>query len=128
MTRPRVRCPTLALAVCGAVLACDASGAPGNAYETKWIDSAAFLESRFGEATFEARDGNRLSVFVYRATGFDPSKGPIWFVMHGAGRSAKRYLQAAAPVAERYDAVAIAIEFPEAAYRRSEDYTLNVDA
>src|SRR5688500_14131073 len=109
MTRPRVRCLPLGFAVCGAMLACDATGAPSAEYETRWIDSSAFLASRFGEATFEARDGNRLSVFVYRATGFDPSKGPIWFVMHGAGRSAKRYLQAAAPVAERYGALAIAI-------------------
>jgi hypothetical protein len=115
-----------ALALCAAMFACaDASGGAAKD-ELKWLDRSALVAPRFGTVRFEARDGHALSAFVYRATRFDPQQGRILFVMHGAGRNAKRYLEAAAPVAERYDALAMAIEFPEDAYRRQEDYTLHV--
>ncbi len=90
------------------------------------VDAAAIEAARFGVAHFQAREGNRLGAFVYRATAFDPVRGPIWFVMHGAGRNAEGYLQAAAPVAERHHALAIAIEFSRQAYPRQQDYMLNV--
>jgi hypothetical protein len=67
-----------------------------------------------------------LSAFVYRATAFDPRSGVIWFVMHGAGRGARAYLRAAAPIAERHDALAIAIEFSARAYPEMEAYTLGI--
>jgi hypothetical protein len=92
----------------------------------KWLDAAAIEAARFGTVRFQARDGNRLTAYVYRATAFDSVRGPIWFIMHGAGRGAEGYLQAAAPVAERHAALAIAIEFSRDTYRMQEDYTLNV--
>ncbi len=91
------------------------------------VDAAAIETARFGVAHFQAREGNRLTAFVYRGTAFDAVRGPIWFVMHGAGRNAEHYLRAAAPVAERHNALAIAIEFSRDAYRTQQDYTLNVD-
>lgn len=112
----------LALATAGA-----AYGDPNaSARPAVWLDSSALSQARFGEVKFVARDGNRLSAFVYRATAFDPDGGPIWFVMHGAGRGARRYIRAAAPVAERHDALAIAIEFSEQAYPSMQAYTLGV--
>lgn len=134
MNRLLARCMPPGLCLCGAMLACDT--AEGDAVRdrrddpqpAKWLDSSDILASRFGEVSFEARDGNRLSAFVYRATAFDPRSGPVWFVMHGAGRGAKGYLQAAAPVAERHNALAIAIEFSERTHRTQEDYTLRVTA
>jgi hypothetical protein len=46
----------------------------------------------------------------------------------GVKRDAQRYLSAAAPVAERHRALAIAIEFSKRDYPRGEDYTLGVTA
>jgi hypothetical protein len=48
--------------------------------------------------------------------------------MHGTDRDADRYIEIAAPVAERYDALAIAIHFSVQAYPRAEDYTLGIYA
>ena len=86
---------------------------------------AALAQTRFSQVRFQASNGSVLPAYVYRATRFDPIGGPIWFVMHGAGRDAEPYLRAAAPVAERYNAMAIAIEFSLDAYPSQEDYTLN---
>jgi hypothetical protein len=127
MSRLLPRCLPLGLVLSALMLGCDAASGGAANDELKWLEQSALLAPRFGKAIFEARDGHRLSAFVYRATGFDPKHGRIWFVMHGAGRNAKRYLEAAAPTAERYDTLAIAIEFSEDAYRRQEDYTLNLD-
>jgi hypothetical protein len=66
-----------------------------------------------------------LDAPTYRATGFDPEHGPIWFVIHGAGRTAESYRDAAAPVAERYGALAIALRFPENEYPGTESWTLD---
>jgi len=90
------------------------------------IDDADLHSTGFGRLRFRARDGKRPVVYIYRATGFDPHDGPIWFVMHGAKRNAKRYLAAAAPVAERYRALAVAVEFSRHDYPRGNDYTLDV--
>ena len=81
--------------------------------------------SRFSQVGFQASNGTVLPAYVYRATGFDPVNGAIWFVMHGAGRDAEPYLRVAAPLAERYNAMAIAIEFSLAAYPTQESYTLS---
>ncbi len=95
--------------------------------EAVWIGGASDLfKARFGRLRFRTRDGKRLSVYIYRATGFDQKEGPIWFVMHGAKRNARRYLNAAAPVAERYRALAVVIEFSRREYPHGNDYTLAV--
>src|SRR5262249_38531852 len=92
----------------------------------RWIDSSAMFATGFGRLSFVARDGNLLTARIYRSAGFDPAHGPIWFVMHGAGRDVDRYIRAAAPVAERYQALAIAIHFTKQAYPRGDDYTLGL--
>lgn len=123
------RCMALTFRVSLAMLACTSTGASGqraDPYPAVWLDSSALGRTRFGEVKFAARDGTRLAAHVYRATAFDPRIGPIWFVMHGAGRTARAYLRAAAPVAERHDALAIAIEFSVQRYSSMEDYTLGV--
>jgi hypothetical protein len=90
------------------------------------IDGRVISASGFGEFSFIATDGNELSVNYYRAQSFRPADRPIWFVMHGASRDAERYINLAAPVAERYNALALVINFPKSFYPRSSDYTLNV--
>jgi hypothetical protein len=90
------------------------------------IDASGLFATRFGALAFEARDGERLGAETYRATGFDPVAGPIWFVLHGARRAAERTLAAAAPVAERHGALAIAIRFPRSHYPTGDSYTLGV--
>ena len=124
------RCLPLGLGLYLAILGCDAASGSRETRDrrdaAKWLDAAAIGAARFGTVRFQARDGKRLTAFVYRANAFDPARGPIWFVMHGAGRGAEGYLRAAAPVAERHDALAIAIEFSRNDYRTQEDYTLNV--
>jgi hypothetical protein len=94
--------------------------------ETRWISESGLRTSGFGRVTFEARDGNRLDALTYRSSAFDPVHGPVWFVMHGASRDAERYIRAAAPVAERHQALAIVIHFSQAAYPNSSDYTLGI--
>jgi hypothetical protein len=91
-----------------------------------WLDDSGLLSRGFGRARFEARDGNELTALVYRAHSFDAETGPIWFVMHGASREAQRYIEAAAPAAERYGALALAIHFAADFYPRQSDYTLGV--
>lgn len=117
----------LTVTVCLLLLAWNATEASQvDSHPAVWLDSSALFATRFGTVKFVARDGKALTAFVYRATAFDPRSGKIWFVMHGAGRGASRYLQAAAPIAERHDALAIAIEFPARAYPEQEAYTLGV--
>ena len=82
------------------------------------------LTERSGSIRFIARDGNELSAYTYRATGYEED-GPILFVMHGTGRTAESYLSAFAAIAERNDALAIAPEFPSELYTGS-DYVLGV--
>ncbi len=92
----------------------------------RWLDSSGILGNGFGRVRFQARDGEELTALVYRPSRFDVMNGPIWFVMHGASREVERYIQAAAPAAERYGALAIAIHFAAEAYPRQADYTLGV--
>jgi len=91
-----------------------------------WIDGSALFSTGFGQVSFVARDGNLLTARIYRSTGFDPAHSAVWFVMHGAGRDVDRYIRAAAPVAERYGALAIAIHFTKQAYPTGADYTLGM--
>lgn len=90
------------------------------------LDGVQALSERSGSLRFVARDGNTLTAYTYRATGFDDATGPILFVMHGAQRDAQAYLAAMAPYAERAGALAIAPEFPLNLYPESEDYTLGL--
>ena len=97
---------------------------PADPYPSLLTDVAG-LSARRGTIQFEARDGNTITAFTYRASGFDGT-GPIVFVMHGAGRTAESYLQAFVPIAERHGALAIAPLFDEQRYPSSDDYTLGV--
>lgn len=123
----RYTCMPLTVWVCLTMLAWEAAGAsPVDPYPAVWLDSSSLFVARFGEIKFVARDGTALRAFVYRATAFDPRGGSLWFVIHGAGRGAKKYVRAAAPLAERHNALAIAIEFSAQAYPEMEDFTLGV--
>jgi len=95
-------------------------------HPARWLDASGLHASGFSEVRFAARDGNALAAEVYRSRGFDPATGPIWFVMHGASRDADGYVAAAAPVAQRYGALAIVIHFTKEDYPANEDYTLGV--
>lgn len=95
-------------------------------HPASWIDASGLHATGFSEVRFAARDGNVLAAKVYRSHGFNPATGPIWFAMHGESRDAERYVAAAAPVAERYGALAIVIHFTKEAYPAGEDYTLGV--
>jgi poly(3-hydroxybutyrate) depolymerase len=90
------------------------------------LDGEQALSERSGSLRFTAQDGNTLTAYTYRATGFDAATGPILFVLHGARRDAQAYLAAMAPYVERAGALAIAPEFPESLYPQSEDYTLGL--
>jgi hypothetical protein len=79
----------------------------------------------FDRIAFRTRDGHDLTALVYRGSTFDPASGPIWFVLHGASRDAERYVRAAAPVAERYGALAVVPHFTKHAYPKGSDYTLD---
>jgi hypothetical protein len=113
--------PLVVVIVCGRV-----NGGPDEraARETRWISDSGVRAVGFGRVTFTASDGTRLEARTYRGTAFDPLDGPIWFVMHGASRDVDRYLEVAAPVAERYGALAMVIHFPREAYPASADYPL----
>lgn len=104
-----------------------AKGLADQAGPARWIDESGLYRAGFGRVSFEARDGNHLVAQVYRSTAFDPANGPIWFVMHGASRAADRYIRAAAPVAERHDALAIVIGFSKEAYPKGSDYTFGIE-
>ena len=97
-----------------------------DSYPAQWIDDSGLFKQGFAQIGFIARDGHQLFALTYRSTGFDSQNGPVWFVMHGASRAAERYIRAAAPVAERNNALAIVIEFPKYLYPSSDDYTLGV--
>jgi hypothetical protein len=118
----RVR--TFAFAMLCAAVACTALAEDPR--PARWLDDSGLLAGGFGRVRFEARDGNELTALVYRARSFDAETGPLWFVMHGASRETERYIEAAAPAAERYGALALAIDFAADLYPRQSDYTLGV--
>lgn len=67
-----------------------------------------------------------LTVHVFRPSEFDSVTGRIWFVMHGTGRDAERYLKTAVPVAERHRVLLMVLEFSRADYPTGDAYTLGV--
>ncbi len=79
-----------------------------------------------GRLEISSLQGKRLTVHVYRPSQFDSRTGRIWFVMHGTGRNAEYYLQKAAPVAEHYQVLALAVEFSRKDYPDGDAYTLGV--
>ena len=95
-------------------------------YPAQWTDDSGLHTARFGDVSFIARDGKELPARTYRATGFDEQKGPVWFVIHGAKRTTERYIARVAPVAERHNALAIAITFSKEHYPSSRGFTLIV--
>jgi lamin tail-like protein len=90
-----------------------------------WLDDSGLQGAGFGTVRFRTSDGHELTARVYRPRDFDPSRGPIWFVLHGASRDVERYVKAAAPVAERYGALVVAPHVTKEAYPKGSDYTLN---
>jgi len=95
-----------------------------------WSDPSktkiALAKQGFNKINFVTRDGKSLVAHIYRPSRFNPKNGPIWFVMHGINRNANDYIKTAAPVAERYQALTIVIEFSRRHYPTSEDYTLGI--
>ena len=79
----------------------------------------------YGQVQFRTRDQRTLNAYYYLPTQLS-ANSPLVFVMHGAERDALNYLKLFAPAAERHAAVAIAIEFDQANYPTSDDYTLGV--
>jgi Lamin Tail Domain len=127
----------LAAAVCGTaahaaggIASCTRESGPAGITAARWSGDSprppALAQPGFGTLEFSARDGKRLRAQFYRPSRFDAAKGALWFVMHGVDRDAARYIGAAAPVAERHQALAIVIEFSRRDYPASEDYTLGV--
>ena len=92
----------------------------------------AYLAIGYHDFRFVTRDNKTLNAYTYMATGYDPKTSPILFVMHGMGRTAQSYLNITAPIAERYNALAIAPEFPNGTgfygeeIQETEPYTLGV--
>jgi hypothetical protein len=79
-----------------------------------------------GRLEINSLQGKALTVHVFRPSQFDSTTGRIWFVMHGTGRDAERYLETAAPVGERYQVLVVALEFSRNDYPSGDAYTLGV--
>ena len=79
-----------------------------------------------GRLEINSLQGKPLTVHVFRPGRFNARTGRIWFVMHGTGRDATRYLQQAALVAERYQTLALVLEFSRKDYPTGDAYTLGV--
>jgi hypothetical protein len=98
-----------------AVFSCAADGA----------DWTGLRAHGFGEIAFETQEGRRLLARTYRSSRFDAQHGPIWVVMHGQSRDVERYIESAAPVAERYAALVVAPHVSKEDYPAGSDYTLD---
>ena len=131
----RLRRPVLllALGLVGAAAGaapCTRDTGPSGIAAARWTDaaaaSAALARPGFGTLEFSTRDGKRLRALLYRPSRFDVMNGALWFVMHGVDRDAARYIGAAAPVAERHQAMAIVIEFSRRDFPDTDDYTLGI--
>ena len=79
-----------------------------------------------GRFEINSLQGKPLTVHVFRPSQFDSTTGRLWFVMHGTGRDAERYLQMAAPVAERHQVLVVVLEFSRKDYPNGDAYTLGV--
>jgi hypothetical protein len=110
--------------------ACAQGGGPADLRPATWRDPAAARQALsqpgFGRLSFDTQDGRSMNARSYRASGFRPTDGPIWFVMHGVDRDVERYLDAAAPWAERHGALLIVPDYARGTFPTSEDYTLGV--
>ena len=97
-----------------------------------FVDAAqarnALTTSGTGRLEINSLQGKPLTVHVFRPSRFNAQTGRIWFVMHGTGRDATRCLQHAAPLAERYQVLALALEFSRKDYPSGDAYTLGVVA
>ncbi len=111
-------------------VSCTRDTGPAGITPASWSDTAqtrtALVKHGFSKIGFVTRDGKPLVAHIYRPSRFDPVNGPIWFVMHGIKRNADYYVETAAPVAERYQALTIVIEFSQRYYPASENYTLGI--
>jgi hypothetical protein len=90
------------------------------------LEDASGLTRQEGSIEFVARDENVLTAYTHRSASFDEREGPIVFIMHGARRNAKGYLDDWRELVEAYGALAIAPEFPRDLYPGSEAYNLGV--
>ncbi len=109
--------------------ACSRVTGPAGIAPAQWkagTGASALERTGMGQLRFRGKDGNELPLHVYRPASFDARVGPIWFVMHGRGRDGSRYAREAAPSAEQYGALVLAIEFPSHSYPTGESYTLGV--
>lgn len=79
-----------------------------------------------GRLEINSLQGKPLTVHVFRPRQFDSVTGRIWFVMHGTGRDAERYLKSAVPVAERHQVLVVVPEFSRNDYPNGDAYTLGV--
>jgi hypothetical protein len=79
-----------------------------------------------GRLEINSLQGKPLSVHVFRPRQFDSATGRIWFVMHGTGRDAERYLKSAMPVAERHQVLVMVLEYSRNDYPNGDAYTLGV--
>jgi hypothetical protein len=79
-----------------------------------------------GRLEINSLQGKPLTVHVFRPSQFDSTTGRIWFVMHGTGRDAERYLQTAVPVAEQHQVLLVVLEFSRNHYPNGDAYTLGV--
>ncbi len=79
-----------------------------------------------GRLAINSLQGKPLIAHVFRPSQFDSVTGRIWFVMHGTGRDAERYLKNAAPVAERHQVLVVVLEFSRHDYPNGDAYTLGV--
>jgi D-alanine-D-alanine ligase len=93
---------------------------------TRLIEPADLVKPGFGMIRFQTAGGEKLTAHIYRASRFDSTNGRIWFVMHGVNRNAEDYAKAAAPVAERVNALLVVVEFSRTLYPDGSDYTLGV--
>ena len=110
--------------------------AAGSASDTTRSDVPVFVDASAarevlktpgtGRLEINSLQGKPLTVHVFRPSQFDSATGRIWFVMHGTGRDAERYLKSAMPVAERHQVLVMVLEFSRNDYPSGDAYTLGV--
>lgn len=81
--------------------------------------------NHFGHFYFITQSGLKLKSYFYKPTAYNKNSS-ITFVMHGADRNAKEYLNTFAPVAEQNNTFVVAPEFSDNYFPTSSSYTLGV--
>lgn len=108
----------------------DKGATPSTQDDAVFVDAAqahnVLTTAGTGRLDINSLQDKRLTVHVYRPARFDARTGRLWFVMHGTGRNAARYLQYAAPLAERYQVLVLVPEFSRKDYPSGDAYTLGV--